>query len=135
MSFSLKGILAALDGTRIKYKLGRVVKPLPNRAIVELHVGTKLPESISGLGALPVDDVVFMQELHCCGKYGCTGNGKHSIRAKCSAVAFLVVKATGIVDQFRVFLDEPAEQAHGPGFASPAAPQWENEIMIIGSES
>jgi hypothetical protein len=119
--FALDDIPEWLDLSSVKCNVGHVLLKLASHARVQYHAGTNLPKSISGLGPLADGFVVYRQEWHCCGAYGCTsGNGKNSARRKCGAVAIMVVESTGVEDEFRVRFDEPDEIEHGDDFEPPA---------------
>jgi hypothetical protein len=130
-------ILRILDVSGVKYVVGHVVVQM-HGGFWQYHAGTRIPRSILGLGPLSEGTVVYQQEWHCCGKYGCTsGNGMKSARRTCGAVATLIIESTGVDDQFRVRFDEPDESEHGSGFKPPAAtpPRTLYRTKVLSAEA
>jgi hypothetical protein len=134
---TLADILRILDVSGVKYVVGHVIGQM-RAGLWQYHAGTRIPRSILGLGPLSESTVVYQQEWHCCGKYGCTsGNGMKSARRTCGAVAMLIIESTGVEDQFRVRFDEPDEGEHGSGFKPPAAtpPRTLYRTKVLSAEA
>jgi hypothetical protein len=134
MTFALAEIPSKLDQLTHRYNVGHVKDSWHPDAVVECHPGTRLPKRVSGMGELAACTIVYRQEWHCCGEYGCSsGTQKDSATKLCSATALLQVLSTGVIDEFVAEFIEPPIEDHGAGYVAPsvgAPPRYVHQLRV-----